>query len=133
MSHYNKMEYFLRNSFELLSASTILAVCQDSSIFSNMVVALVNYTCITEVNGLITLQCMVANVWALCEVIEVLLMFVLLVSMFFKWAKPLDTCQSFACHPFHQRAWPNLFWDYSITINLSRQQTSKTLQQEFLM
>jgi len=69
-----------------------------------MVVALVNYTRIIEVNGLITLQHIVANVRALCEVIEVSFMFLLLVSMFFKWPEPLDTCQSFACHPFHQRA-----------------------------
>ena len=29
-SNYNKMEYCLGNGFELLSASTVLAVCQDS-------------------------------------------------------------------------------------------------------
>ena len=32
-SNYNKMEYCLGNSFDLLSTSTILPVCQDSSVF----------------------------------------------------------------------------------------------------
>ena len=31
---YNKIEYCLGNGFELLSASTVFAVCQDSSDFS---------------------------------------------------------------------------------------------------
>ena len=30
---YNKIEYCLGNGFELLSASTVFAVCQDSSVF----------------------------------------------------------------------------------------------------
>ena len=32
-SNYSKMEYCLGKGFELLSASTVLAVCQDSSVF----------------------------------------------------------------------------------------------------
>ena len=31
-ANYNKMEYCLGNCFELLSASTVFAVCQDSSV-----------------------------------------------------------------------------------------------------
>ena len=31
--NYNKVEYCLGNGFELFSASTVLAVCQDSCVF----------------------------------------------------------------------------------------------------
>ena len=32
-SNYNKIEYCLGNGLELLSAPTVFAVCQDSSVF----------------------------------------------------------------------------------------------------
>ena len=32
-TNYNKIEYCLGNGIELLSASTVFAVCQDSSAF----------------------------------------------------------------------------------------------------
>ena len=48
--------------FELFFASTVLDVCQDSSVISNAVIAFVNNTSIIEVNGMIVLPCMVGNV-----------------------------------------------------------------------
>ena len=36
-SNYNKIEYCLGNGLELLSAPTVFAVCQDSSVFPRMV------------------------------------------------------------------------------------------------
>ena len=35
-TNYNKMEYCLGNGFELLSASTVFAVCQDSIVDAKM-------------------------------------------------------------------------------------------------
>ena len=60
-SNYNKMEYCLGNGFELLSAPTVLAVCQDSSVFRTRF-ALVDYTRIIKVNGMVILPRMVGNV-----------------------------------------------------------------------
>ena len=59
---YNKIEYCLGNCFELLSASTVFTVCQDSSDFSNAVIAFVNDTSIVEINGVVVLPRMVGNI-----------------------------------------------------------------------
>ena len=74
-SNYNKIEYCLGNGLELLSAPTVFAVCQDSSVFSNVVITFVYHGSALKVNRVIVFPHMVGNVRATRIVFKISLMF----------------------------------------------------------
>ena len=73
-SNYNKIEYCLGNSLELLSAPTVFVVCQDSSVF-RAVIAFVYHSSTLKVNRVIVFPRMVGNVRATHIVFKISLMF----------------------------------------------------------
>ena len=74
-ANYSKMEYCLGNGLELLSVSTVFAVCQDSNAFSNAVIALVDNTSIVKIDAMIVFPSMVGNVRSTRKILQIPFMF----------------------------------------------------------